>query len=69
MNVGKAEECTLYVQMLYDNTVYDIHMPNGRVKGAVALVGELAEPSEDRVRWNLSELNEIKSLACEHNVL
>ncbi len=43
-------------------------MPQGRVKGAVALVGGFAEPYEDRVCWNLSELKEIKSLVCEHNV-
>jgi hypothetical protein len=38
------------------------------VKGAVALVGGLAEPYEERVRWNLSELKEIKSLVFENDV-
>ena len=57
--------CKCYIMI---DTVYDIYMPNGRVKGVVALVGGLADPYEDRVRWNLSELKEIKSLVCEHNV-
>ncbi len=43
-------------------------MPQGRVKDAVSLVGGLVECNEDKVRWNLSELKEIKSLVCEHNV-
>ncbi len=59
----------MYVQICYIDTVYDLYMSCSRKKGEVALVGGFTDPCEERVRWNLSELKEIKSLVCEQIVI
>ena len=61
MNINKAEDRVLYVQINHYDDMYDLCMPYFQELNEVAL-------HKVQNHWEISEHSEIKSLLCEHNV-
>jgi hypothetical protein len=70
INIGRAEDIALHVQLNLNNDVYHLNMPKYDVFDHTpsALYNDDSEYNENKDKWDEADMRELKSLILEHQV-